>query len=68
MIVDLRAEKQFTLGKYGLLHVYADLFNVFNTNKVLAIDVYSGENYNNIWNLVSPRVLRIGVGFDFLRN
>jgi hypothetical protein len=68
MIVDLRAEKQFTLGKYGLLHAYADLFNVFNTNEVLAIDVYSGANYNNIWNIVSPRVLRIGAGFDFLNN
>ncbi|MED5559883.1 MAG: hypothetical protein VYE24_05610, partial [Acidobacteriota bacterium] len=61
-------EKQFTLGKYGLVHIYTDLFNAFNTNEVLSIDVYSGANYNNIWNLVSPRVLRIGVGFDFLNN
>ena len=64
-ILDLRAEKQFGLGRYGVLHIYADLFNVFNTNTVTAIEVDSSTNYDNIFSLVSPRVFRIGVGYDF---
>ena len=64
-VLDLRAEKQFTMGRWGVLHVYADLFNVFNDNTVTAIEVDSSAAYNNIFWLVSPRVFRLGVGFDF---
>jgi len=64
-VIDLRGEKQFELGRYGLLHVYADLFNVFNTNTVTAIEVDSSASYDNIFWLVSPRVFRLGVGYDF---
>ncbi len=64
-VLDLRAEKQFDLGRYGMLHLYADLFNVFNTNTVTEIEVDSSAAYDNIFWLVSPRVFRLGIGWDF---
>ena len=47
------------------LFLYADMFNVFNSNSVTAIEVDSSAAYNNIFWLVSPRVFRLGLGFDF---
>lgn len=64
-VLDLRAEKQFVVGRWGLLHVYADLFNLFNTNTVTAIEVDSSSAYDNIFRLVSPRVFRLGFGWEF---
>lgn len=64
-IVDVRAEKRFTIGRYGLLHVYADLFNLFNTNAVTQQGNTSGVNFERVFNLVPPRVFRIGVGWDY---
>ena len=60
-----KLRKQFDIGKYGTLHLYADLFNVFNTNTVTDIEVDSSAAYNNIFWLVPPRIFRLGVGWDF---
>lgn len=64
-VLDLRAEKQFTVGRAGVLHLYFDLFNITNTNTETAIEVDSSAQYNNIFWLVSPRVFRFGIGYDF---
>jgi len=64
-IVDVRAEKRFTVGRYGLLHIYADVFNLFNTNAVTRQGNISGVNFERVFNLVPPRVFRIGVGWDY---
>ncbi len=64
-MVDVRAEKRFTLGRYGLLHIYADVFNLFNTNAVTRQGNISGVNFERVFDLVPPRVFRIGVGWDY---
>ena len=64
-IVDIRAEKQFTIGSYGVLHAYFDLFNLFNVNSVLSAENESGPVYNRINSIIPPRVFRIGGAWDF---
>ena len=64
-LLDLRAEKQFTIGKYGVLHAYLDVFNVFNANNVISASGTSGGNFDNISNILSPRMIRIGGAWDF---
>jgi hypothetical protein len=64
-VVDLRAEKQFLLGKYGMARLFFDVFNLFNSNTETAIEVDSSATYNNIFWMVSPRVFRLGMGWEF---
>ena len=64
-ILDLRAEKQFTVGRYGVLHFYVDVFNVFNANNVTSASGTSGSNFDNINDILPPRMLRIGAAWDF---
>lgn len=79
-MLDLRAEKQFTVGKYGVLHFYFDVFNVFNVNTVTSgtstvlSPLYSTNRYyyesgdeifGRVNDIVPPRVIRIGGAWDF---
>jgi len=79
-MLDLRAEKQFTVGKYGVLHFYFDVFNVFNVNTITGGDstvlspLYGTNRYywedgdeiiGRVNNIVPPRVLRLGGAWDF---
>jgi hypothetical protein len=64
-VVDLRAEKQFLLSRYGMMSFYFDVFNLFNSNTETAIEVDSSDTYNNIFWMVSPRVFRLGFGWEF---
>jgi hypothetical protein len=64
-VVDLRAEKEFPLSRYGVASFFFDVFNLFNTNTETAIEVDSSSTYNNIFWMVSPRVFRLGFGWEF---
>ena len=65
-ILDLRAEKQFTLpGPYGVLHVYADYFNVGNANTIWGMRQRSSSTYGRISSIVPPWVFRLGGSWDF---
>ena len=64
-ILDVRVEKQFTIGKYGVLHAYLDVFNALNTNAVTSASARSGPNFDRIRDIISPRVIRIGAAWDF---
>ncbi len=64
-IVDIRAEKQFTIGRYGVLHAYLDVFNLFNANNVTSASGTSGPNFNNINDILPPRMIRVGAAWDF---
>jgi hypothetical protein len=79
-MLDLRAEKQFTVGKYGVLHFYLDVFNVFNVNTVTGGDStvlnpqYGTNRYywedgdeiiGRVNDIVPPRVFRLGGAWDF---
>ena len=64
-IVDIRAEKQVTIGKYGVLHFYFDVFNLFNANTITEFDWDLGKYYNEIQDILPPRVIRLGGAWDF---
>jgi len=64
-LLDLRAEKQFTLGRWGSLRVIADVFNVFNNNTVTNQETTSGPYWGDIYDLVQPRVIRLGFAWDY---
>ena len=64
-IVDIRAEKQVTIGRYGTLHFYFDVFNLFNSNVITEFEWTLGRNYMQIQDILPPRVIRIGGAWDF---
>jgi hypothetical protein len=64
-LVDVRAEKQVTIGRYGVVHFYFDVFNAFNTNTVTELNERLGSNWLRIDNVMPPRVIRVGGAFDF---
>jgi len=64
-IVDIRAEKQLTIGRYGILHFYFDVFNLFNSNTITEFDWDLGRYYNEIQDILPPRVIRLGGAWDF---
>lgn len=65
LIVDLRLSKIFSLGKYGAFEVMADVFNTFNTNTTLDWDEESWSGYQDIYTVLAPRILRLGVKWNF---
>ena len=64
-IVDVRAEKQVTIGRYGVLHFYFDVFNLFNANTITELNETLGRNWLRIDDILPPRVIRIGGAWDF---
>jgi hypothetical protein len=64
-LVDFRAEKQVTIGKYGVLHFYFDVFNLFNANTITNFRTRLGSRYLEITNILPPRVMRLGGAWDF---
>lgn len=64
-IIDVRAEKQVTIGRYGVLHFYVDVFNLFNSNVVTKFEWTLGRRYGEITDILPPRVIRIGGAWDF---
>ena len=42
-----------------------DVFNVFNANNVLAAGTLTASNFNLPTHILTPRVMRFGVRFDF---
>jgi hypothetical protein len=64
-IVDFRAEKQVTIGRYGVVHFYFDVFNMFNANTITEFRWGLGPRYQEIQDILPPRVIRIGGAWDF---
>jgi hypothetical protein len=64
-IVDIRAEKQVTIGRYGVVHFYFDVFNLFNENTITEFRWGLGPRYQEIQDILPPRVIRIGGAWDF---
>ena len=63
-ILDIRADKAFRIGKYrftGMLDVY----NLTNSNAITNFTLVNGASYNKIIGTLDPRVLQLGVRFDF---
>ncbi|MBW2278394.1 MAG: hypothetical protein JRF63_12945, partial [Deltaproteobacteria bacterium] len=64
-LLDVRAEKQVTIGSYGVLHFYFDVFNLFNANTGISFNQTLGSRYLDLNNILPPRSMRIGGAWDF---
>ena len=64
-LVDVRAEKQFTIGKYGVVHAYFDVFNVMNANTITSFYSTINSRWGEPTYVLPPRVMRIGGAWDF---
>ncbi len=66
-MLNLRLEKVFNLGEYGRLYLTIDGFNV--TNNDIELGWYNradnAELYKKITELLSPRIFRLGVRYEF---
>jgi outer membrane receptor protein involved in Fe transport len=65
--LDLRVEKQFPLGNGKRLGIIFDVFNVANASRVRSIQTnfLDQPNFLRAASIESPRILRIGVRFQF---
>ena len=74
-IINLRGEKTFRAGG-GRINMGVDAFNAFNTNVAWGstgaggaagngINDASGPTYGYVVRVVTPRVLRFAVGYEF---
>ena len=65
-IVDLRLEKEFTVGGDVNFTIGVEAFNIFNESTVLQREHrLSRGNTNWVREIVSPRVFRVGARFRF---
>ncbi len=63
-LVTFRVEKRFQLGP-GQAGFHFDVFNTLNTNAETGINDRSGSSFGGITAIVPPRVIRLGVKYDF---
>jgi len=71
-IVNLRGEKKFGIGGSKKLSLALDAFNAFNSNVAWGggsngsgITDASGRTYGYVVGIVTPRVLRFGITYEF---
>lgn len=64
-LVDMKAEKKITLDKLSI-NASLDVFNLFNSNTVLArVTTQNSATANRVTEVTGPRVLRFGLRFTF---
>ncbi len=64
-VVDVRAEKKMTFGTKARVGVFADLFNVFNSNTAVNVNWRSGASFEKATTVLGPRIAKFGVKFDW---
>ena len=63
-LLDVRVEKGFRLGDAGRLAGFLDVFNILNANPEQNVN-WSSDAFLKPLSIVSPRIARIGVKFDW---
>ena len=64
-LLDVRTEKVFTFKERYAATGFFDVYNITNTNVVTALTAASGSAFGLPSNITPPRVMRLGVKFDF---
>jgi len=64
-VVDLRAERAFTLGGTWRARVMFDLFNITNSNAAETRTVATGTSFLRPTAILAPRTARVGVRLSF---
>ena len=65
VILDLRAERRFKLGKAGNLAGFIDLYNIGNSDAANNINWVSSSTFLVPSAIIGPRIVRFGVRYDF---
>ncbi|MFO7867419.1 MAG: TonB-dependent receptor [Candidatus Aminicenantes bacterium] len=65
LIVDFRLSKVLELEKIGTFEFMADVFNLFNSNVTQSWDEESWSGYRSIYSVLPPRILRLGIKWQF---
>jgi hypothetical protein len=64
-IVDLRAEKTFSIGAGRRLITRASLFNTLNASTVTTLNTRSGSNFLRPSAIIRPRIAELSAAFSF---
>jgi len=64
-ILDFRAEKAFSVSRYGKLTAMVDVFNALNSDVPTNFRITTGPRYLELISLLDPRIVRFGIRYDF---
>jgi hypothetical protein len=64
-ILDFRADKSFTFGRFGKVTGMVDIFNALNSGTVTNFSTVTGATFKRVIGILDPRVVRFGVRYDF---
>jgi hypothetical protein len=64
-ILDFRADKSFSFGRYGRFTAMVDVFNATNSGTVTNFATTTGTGYKRVIGILDPRIVRFGARFDF---
>ncbi len=64
-VVDIRAEKRMRFGSKARAAVFADLFNVLNSNTAVNTNWRGGSSFERATTVLGPRIAKFGVKFDW---
>jgi hypothetical protein len=64
-ILDFRADKSFSFGRFGKVTGMVDVFNALNQGTVINFSTVTGATYNRVIGILDPRVVRFGVRYEF---
>jgi len=64
-MLDLRLSKVFSFGRYGKIELMLDGFNILNSVTTLSWNTQSSSTYHFITQVLSPRIVRLGVKWNF---
>ncbi|MGH9346332.1 MAG: hypothetical protein ACRD26_03605, partial [Vicinamibacterales bacterium] len=63
-ILDFRADKSFTFGRFGKVTGMIDVFNALNKGTVTNFRTTTA-NFREVLGILDPRIMRFGVRYDF---
>jgi len=64
-MLDLRVSKVFNFGAIGKIELMLDGFNILNSVTTLGWNAQSGSSYHFITQVLSPRIVRLGIKWGF---
>jgi hypothetical protein len=64
-ILDVRADKSFSFGKFGKATFQVDVFNALNSGAVTNFQTVTGANFRSVLGILDPRIVRFGFRYDF---
>jgi len=64
-ILDFRADKKVSFGRFGKATVMVDVFNATNAGTVTNFATTTGTSFQRVIGILDPRIVRFGFRFDF---